>query len=115
MPLAPTHSWDLSLPFVMGAALFLALPAYQVVLRLKLVPHPALKQRYDMPTATDIDGRLLLGGVMFGAGWGLSGICPGPALVSHTHTSTGCKADKAAWTVLLSEQGMGIMATWLGS
>ncbi|PNW72432.1 hypothetical protein CHLRE_16g679109v5 [Chlamydomonas reinhardtii] len=75
-------AWDLSLPFVMGAALFLALPAYQVVLRLKLVPHPALKQRYDMPTATDIDGRLLLGGVMFGAGWGLSGICPGPALVN---------------------------------
>ena len=36
----------------------------------------------DLPVSTAIDARLLLGGALFGAGWGIAGFCPGPAIVS---------------------------------
>lgn len=48
----------------------------------RVVSKPLLQPAFCLPTATAIDGTLLLGGVLFGAGWGMSGLCPGPALVS---------------------------------
>ena len=63
--------WDPSLAMVMGGAVCVALPLFQWILR-----HER-KRRPHGP----IDGRLIVGSVLFGVGWGLSGYCPGPALV----------------------------------
>lgn len=79
-------AWDPSLAFVMGGALLVALPAFTLARRrgttLTQVP-------LQLPTARRIDRRLVLGSLAFGAGWGLSGYCPGPALVSLTTGSPG--------------------------
>lgn len=72
-------TWDPSLAFVMGGAIMVGLVAFQVARkRTQTFLGGALK----LPTAKDIDKRLVLGSLAFGAGWGLAGFCPGPALVS---------------------------------
>lgn len=72
-------TWDPSLAFVMGGAIIVGLVAFQVARkRTQTFLGGALK----LPTAKDIDKRLVLGSLAFGAGWGLAGFCPGPALVS---------------------------------
>lgn len=71
--------WDPSLAFVMGGAIIVGLVAFQIARkRTQTFLGGALK----LPTAKDIDKRLVLGSLAFGAGWGLAGFCPGPALVS---------------------------------
>jgi uncharacterized membrane protein YedE/YeeE len=54
-----------------------------------------------LPTARQIDWRLLLGSLVFGAGWGLAGFCPGPAIVS-----LGAGQDKAVVFVIAMLAGM---------
>ena len=77
-----TGSWDPSLALVMGSALLLFIPAYKV-LKHKL-QQPLFADEFSLPTTTSIDRRLLIGAGIFGIGWGISGICPGPALVNIT-------------------------------
>lgn len=72
-------NWDPSLAFVMGGAIAVHLLAYRLVPRL---PKPVWGTRWVLPTRRDIDLRLLVGAALFGAGWGLGGYCPGPALTS---------------------------------
>jgi hypothetical protein len=79
--------WDPSLPFVMGGALLLALPAFQLVARGRLLSRPLLAERFSCPDAAGVDARLLLGAALFGAGWGTGGICPGPGLVTLLATA----------------------------
>ncbi len=71
-------NWDPSLALVMGGAIGVAAPAYALARRRRTswlgTPVPAA-----VPAA--IDSPLLVGSVVFGIGWGLSGFCPGPALV----------------------------------
>lgn len=74
-----TGDWDASLMFVMGGAVALGLPAFAWVLRR---PKPLLEERFVLPEKAGIDTCLLAGASLFGVGWGLSGYCPGPALVS---------------------------------
>ncbi len=81
-------AWDPSLMFVMAAAIGVSILPFQHLLGRLGKPLPALcakplvEQAYCLPSnATPVDWRLLLGGVLFGAGWGLGGLCPGPALV----------------------------------
>jgi len=69
--------WNPSLAFVMGGAIAVALPAFVVAARRQRTLTGAPLQ---LPTATGIDRRLVLGALAFGAGWGLAGLCPGPAL-----------------------------------
>jgi uncharacterized membrane protein YedE/YeeE len=69
--------WDPTLMFVLGGALLVAFPGVMLQRRLA---RPLLDQRFHLPTKTAIDGRLLLGAALFGAGWGLAGFCPGPAI-----------------------------------
>ncbi len=71
--------WDPSLLFVLGGAVGVTLVAFRVVLRREA---PALGGRFDAPARRQIDRDLLLGSALFGAGWGLGGLCPGPALSS---------------------------------
>ncbi|KXZ46963.1 hypothetical protein GPECTOR_39g457 [Gonium pectorale] len=75
-------SWDLSLPFVMAGAVAVAMVAYQGVLRFRIMNKPIVCPTFQIPNSTTIDSRLLVGGLVFGAGWGLAGMCPGPALVA---------------------------------
>lgn len=72
-------NWDPSLAFVMGGAIAVHFLAYRLVPRL---PKPLWGVRWGLPTRRDIDMRLLVGAALFGAGWGLGGYCPGPALTS---------------------------------
>lgn len=72
-------NWDPSLALVMGAALAMAAIGYRLVWRAKV---PAFETRFYVPKASKIDARLLGGAVLFGAGWGLVGLCPGPALTA---------------------------------
>lgn len=72
-------SWDPSLAFVMAGAIAVHFLAYRLVPRL---PKPIWGARWSLPTRRDVDLRLLGGAALFGAGWGLGGYCPGPALTS---------------------------------
>jgi len=83
-PLAP-GGWDASLGVVMAGALAVSVPVFQRVLgkmRGGGATKPACASCYSLPSKTAVDGRLLGGAVLFGAGWGVGGICPGPGLVS---------------------------------
>lgn len=71
--------WDPSLAFVMVGAIAVHFLAYRLVPRL---PRPLMGERFALPTRKDIDRRLVVGAALFGAGWGLGGYCPGPAITS---------------------------------
>lgn len=73
-----TGAWDPSLAFVMGGAVLTATPIFFLARRRQ---RPVLGETFDVPATTRVDGRLLGGAATFGIGWGLTGICPGPALV----------------------------------
>ena len=71
--------WDPSLAFVMGGAILVGVFAFRVAAnRTKTLLGGPMR----LPGATDIDRRLIFGGLAFGVGWGLAGFCPGPALAS---------------------------------
>lgn len=72
--------WDASLMFVMGGALLVTVVAFRLTPQKQLKPWHA--DRFELPVRKDIDAPLVVGGVLFGAGWGLAGYCPGPALAS---------------------------------
>ena len=74
-----TGAWDPRLAGVMGGAVLLGLVSFARVLRR---PRPVLDLRFHLPTQRVIDARLIVGAVLFGAGWALAGYCPGPAIVS---------------------------------
>lgn len=72
-------AWDPSLAFVMGGAILVGLAAFTIA---KKRTHSFLGAVMQLPTARDIDRRLVLGSLIFGAGWGIAGFCPGPGLVA---------------------------------
>ena len=71
--------WDPSLACVMGGAILVGIVAFRVASRRAT---SLLGDVMRLPSAQHIDRRLILGSVTFGAGWGLAGYCPGPALAS---------------------------------
>ncbi len=75
-----TGTWDPSLAFVMGGALLVTLIAFTVTPRHGR--RPWFAEKFELPTRTDIDIKLVGGAVLFGIGWGLAGYCPGPAFAS---------------------------------
>ena len=77
---ATSAAWDPSLALVMGGALALCVPGFALVR--KTVKSPACAADFSTPTATRIDAKLAVGGMCFGIGWGIGGICPGPAVVA---------------------------------
>jgi uncharacterized membrane protein YedE/YeeE len=74
-----TGQWDPSLIFVMGSAIPVYMAVWQYVKRRH---KPLLDIKLHVPTRKDIDKRLMIGSAIFGIGWGVAGICPGPALAS---------------------------------
>ena len=79
-------NWDPSLAFVMGGAILVGLLAFRMAGRRE---RSLLGEAMRLPTATRIDRRLVLGSLAFGAGWGLAGYCPGPALAALASGSAG--------------------------
>lgn len=73
-------AWDPSLAFVMGGAVAVSLLGFQWLIKGRRAP--VCGTDFHLPQNKAIDARLLLGAVLFGIGWGLSGYCPGPALTS---------------------------------
>jgi uncharacterized membrane protein YedE/YeeE len=70
-------AWDPSLAFVMGTALVTSALGYRVARRRGA---PLLASVFSLPDRSDLDLRLAAGAALFGVGWGLGGLCPGPAL-----------------------------------
>lgn len=70
-------NWDPSLAFVMGGALIVTAIGYRLVWTRS---RPIFADRFQVPGIRQIDTRLALGAVLFGIGWGLVGLCPGPAI-----------------------------------
>jgi uncharacterized membrane protein YedE/YeeE len=73
-----TGAWDPSLALVMAGAIAVGSGAFAVAGRLK---KSYLGAVVTLPSSRVIDKRLVLGSLAFGVGWGMAGICPGPALV----------------------------------
>ncbi|HEY0125394.1 MAG TPA: YeeE/YedE family protein [Rhizobium sp.] len=69
--------WDPSLIFVLGGAVIVAMPG---VLFQRRLARPVLDGRFHLPGKTRVDAPLVIGSAIFGAGWGLAGFCPGPAV-----------------------------------
>ena len=73
-----TGNWDSALLWVMSAAVAVGFIAFALA---KKRTNSYLGLSMQIPAVTKIDGRLLLGSIVFGVGWGIAGICPGPAVV----------------------------------
>lgn len=81
--------WDPALAIVMAGAVAVSLPAFQWARR---HPRPLLDTQFFLPERTRVDADLVLGAVIFGVGWGIAGICPGPAIAASA---------SGLWQVLL--------------
>jgi uncharacterized membrane protein YedE/YeeE len=98
-------AWDPSLALVMGGAIGVGVFAFALARKRSTT---FLGSALHLPTSRDIDKRLLVGSLLFGAGWGLAGFCPGPAIVS-----AGSGQPKAVVFVLAMLAGMWLFS-WLG-
>jgi len=76
--------WDPTLAFVMVGALAVSGIGYALARGRR----PVCAATQSWPTATDIDRRLIIGAVLFGTGWGMVGLCPGPALTDLASLSS---------------------------
>ena len=72
-------AWDPSLAFVMIGALIVSTPLFHLF---KNKDKPLFNSNFSISTNKEIDKKLIIGSVFFGAGWGLAGLCPGPAISS---------------------------------
>jgi uncharacterized membrane protein YedE/YeeE len=88
--------WDPSLAFVMGGAILVGFFAFAFA---KKRTTSFLGGALRLPTSNAIDKRLVIGSLLFGAGWGLAGFCPGPALVSMASGQTQALIFVAAMVV----------------
>ena len=91
-------NWDPSLMLVMGGAIGIGIFAFTFAKKRTL---SFLGLNMQLPTARKIDPRLIVGSMLFGIGWGLAGVCPGPALVL-----LGAGVNKALYFLLAMLVGM---------
>lgn len=78
--------WDPTLAFVLGGAILPMAVAWRVVARRE---KSFINQSFPNVSNTKIDRKLIIGSIVFGAGWALAGLCPGPSLASVTYGGTG--------------------------
>ncbi len=74
-------AWDPSLALVMGGAIAVGLPGFALARKRQ---RSLLGEPMQLPVSKAVDAPLVIGSALFGAGWGLAGYCPGPALVGIT-------------------------------
>jgi uncharacterized membrane protein YedE/YeeE len=74
-----TGNWDYSLALVMGGAVVFNFFAFKLIKKRRA---SILGDAYECPTNRKIDKKLIIGSALFGIGWGLIGICPGPGIVN---------------------------------
>ncbi|CCD95879.1 putative membrane protein; permease family [Bradyrhizobium sp. ORS 375] len=74
-----TGGWDPSLMLVMAGAVSVAFVGFRLIFRRR---RPVLDDRFHLPPSQTLDWRIATGPAIFGIGWGLAGICPGPAFVA---------------------------------
>lgn len=72
-------NWDPTLAFVMGGAVLVMAAAWRIQARMT---KPVFGEKFALPDRTDLDPRLIAGAALFGIGWGIAGLCPGPAVAS---------------------------------
>lgn len=80
-----TGAWDPTLAFVMGGAIAVHAVGYR---RVRRRTRPLLDAGFHLPPPCAIDGKLVAGAAVFGAGWGIAGFCPGPGLVAAASGAT---------------------------
>jgi uncharacterized membrane protein YedE/YeeE len=93
-------AWDPSLAFVMGGGLAVNFILTPLIFK---QARPWLADYFRLPAKTEIDRRIVLGGIIFGAGWGLAGYCPGPMITSLSF------ADGSIVTIILAY----LAGTWI--
>lgn len=93
-------AWDPSLAFVMGGGLAVNFILTPMIFK---QARPWLADYFRLPAKTEIDRRIVLGGIIFGAGWGLAGYCPGPMITSLSF------ADSSIVTIVLAY----LLGTWI--
>lgn len=96
-------SWDPTLAFVMAGAILMS--ALGFILS-KRIGQPLLENRFHFPDRTSIDPPLVVGALVFGVGWGLVGLCPGPALV-------GLGSLNISVVIFVGAMLAGMVAWWL--
>ncbi len=72
-------TWDPTLVFVMGGAVLVMAVAWRIRARMA---KPLFGEKFSLPNRGDLDRKLLIGSALFGVGWGIAGLCPGPAMAS---------------------------------
>ena len=79
--------WDPSLALVLFAALVVFSIGFKLLIQPRIAQDstPLLSASFHLPTRKNIDKPLIIGAILFGAGWGISGLCPGPTLVNLVH------------------------------
>ncbi|WIM13602.1 YeeE/YedE family protein [Enhydrobacter sp.] len=96
--------WDPTLAFVMAGALAVSAAGFALARRASA---PFFAARHQWPTRKDIDRPLVVGSVLFGLGWGLVGLCPGPAVVNIASLS-----PRVLLFVLAMVGGMALQGWW---
>ena len=100
-------AWDPSLAVVMAAALGVSGVGFRLVAARQ---RPVFAAQSSWPTRTDVDAPLVIGAILFGVGWGLVGLCPGPALENLATLS-----PRVIAFVVAMACGMGLHRLWQGS
>ncbi|TMM47280.1 DUF6691 family protein [Qipengyuania marisflavi] len=93
-------AWDPTLAFVMGGAVLVMALAWQVQRRMQV---PLFAEGFSLPERSDLSPALISGAALFGVGWGIAGLCPGPGLAALV-----IEPASAAIFVIAMLAGMGI-------
>ncbi len=107
-------NWDPSLIFVMASAIPVYALFYRIIMRSR---RPLLENKWYVPARADIDVKLITGAGIFGIGWGMSGICPGPGIAAIGALSKGAAVFVACYVIGFSAEAAydKTIGAWFGA